>query len=161
MEDSFKKVMFKYYSNVLNKEVKETMWALEVDPEKGHYQLDSIPFYGASIATNDIFKASFDDAEGFLVYETTVSTSENSIILVMLTEAGYDKELLRQEFKNLHCDSEGLNDHYFSMEIPKSVNYNLVKDLLEDYQAKEIINYAEPCLSKKHREDLKNIEELN
>jgi hypothetical protein len=161
MEDSFKKVVFNYYSNVLNREVKETMWALEVDPEKGYYKLDSIPFYGPSIATNDIFKATFDEAEGFLVYETTITTSENSIILVMITEVGYNKELLRKEFKNLYCDSEELNDTYFSMEVPKSVDFTLVKELLETYQAKEVINYAEPCLSKKHREDLQGLSELN
>lgn len=161
MEDSFKKVVFKYHSNVLNKAVKETMWALEIDAQKGHYQLDSIPFYGASIATNDIFKASFDELEGALVYESTVTTSENSIVLVMITEAAYDKELLRQAFKNHHCDSEGLNDSYFSMEIPKSVDYASIKELLENYQSQEIINYAEPCLSKKHREDLQKSSKLD
>lgn len=161
MEDSFKKVLFKYHSNVLGKEVKETMWALEIDAQKGHYQLDSIPFYGASIATNDIFKANFDELEGFLVYESTVSTSENSIVLVMIIEAKCDKELLRQEFKNRHCDSEGLNDSYFSMEIPKSVDYANIKALLEDYQSQTMINYAEPCLSKKHREDLQNTSQSN
>lgn len=154
MEDSFKKVLFKYQSNVLDKAVQETMWALEIDQEKGHYQLDSIPFYGASIATKDVFKASFDEEEGALVYEQTVSTSENSIVLVMVTEESYDEKLLRQEFKNRHCDSEALNNTYFSMEILKSVDYAPIKDLLETYETEGIINYAEPCLSKKHRADL-------
>lgn len=157
MEDKFKKVLFKYYSTVLNKEVKETMWAMEVDSEKGHYQLDSIPFYGPSIATNDIFKATFDEVEGFLVYEQTIQASDNSIVLVIITKEGYDKELLRQEFKNRHCDSEGLNDSYFSMEIPKAVDYIPIKSLLDQYQSESIINYAEPCLSKKHRGDLEKL----
>jgi hypothetical protein len=159
MEDSFKKVLFKYHSNVLDKEVKETMWALEVDPEKGHYQLDSIPFYGASIATNDIFKATFDEVEGFLVYENTVTTSGNSIILVMITDEVYDGKLLQQEFKNRHCDSEALNETYFSMEIVKSVDYTLIKELLDEHEINGIINYAEPCLSQKHREDIQKVKE--
>jgi hypothetical protein len=154
MEDSFKKVLFKYQSNVLDKAVQETMWALEIDPQKGHYQLDSIPFYGASIATKDVFKASFDEEEGSLVYEQTVSTSENSIVLVMITKEGYDKELLQQELKTWHCDSEALNDTYFSMEILKSVDYAPIKELLEGYETDGVINYAEPCLSQKHRADL-------
>jgi hypothetical protein len=161
MEDSFKKVLFKYHSNVLDKAVKETMWALEVDAEKGHYQLDSIPFYGASIATSDIFKATFDELEGFLVYENTVTTSENSIVLVMITDEMSDGKLLQQEFKNRHCDSELLNDIYFSMEILKSVDYRLIKELLDDYEIQGTINYAEPCLSKKHREDLQKLDESN
>lgn len=160
MQDSFKKVVFKYHSNVLNKIVKETMWALEIDLEKGYYQLDSIPFYGPSIATNDIFKATFDEAEGFLVYEKTIESSENSIILVIITEESYDKELLRQEFKHRHCESEGLNDSYFSMEIPKAVDYAPIKELLEEYQSQGMINYAEPCLSKKHRADLQELKEV-
>lgn len=161
MEDSFKKILFKYHSNVLNKAVKETMWALEVDLEKGHYQLDSIPFYGASIATNDVFKATFDEDEGFLVYENTVTTSGNSIVLVIITDEMSDGKLLQQAFKNRHCDSEALNDSYFSMEIPKSVDYKRIKEVLDDYEIKKIINYAEPCLSKKHREDLQELSESN
>lgn len=159
MEDKFKKVLFKYYSKVLNQEVRETMWAMEVDAEKGHYQLDSIPFYGPSIATNDIFKAVYDEVEECLVYEQTVQASDNSIVLVIITKTAYDQELLRQEFKNRHCDSEGLNDSYFSMEVPKSVDYVPIKDLLEVYQNEAVINYAEPCLSKKHREDLNKLNE--
>ena len=65
-----------------------------------------------------------------------------------------DKEQIREKFKNIGCVSEGLNDTYFAMEIPKNVNYKKIKPILEDYEEREIFHYAEPCLSNKHKQDL-------
>ena len=47
-EEQHIKVLFRYYSDVLEEEVVETMWALPVDETAGLYRLDSIPFYGRS-----------------------------------------------------------------------------------------------------------------
>ena len=55
------KILFKFHSNVLNEVTVETMWALKVEPVKGIYKLDSIPFYGPLIATDDEFYAEFDE----------------------------------------------------------------------------------------------------
>ncbi|BDS15463.1 DUF4265 domain-containing protein [Aureispira anguillae] len=156
MTDSFKKVLFRYHSPVLGKTVKETMWAIEIDADKQLYKLDSIPFYGPPIATHDEFIAKFDEQEGFLVYQEITTASENSIVLVIVTQKDYDKEMLRRKFKALHCESEGLNDHYFSMEILKRIDYTLIKKELDLYQQKGIIDYAEPCLSNKHKLDLQD-----
>ena len=157
MEDKFRKVLFEYHSPVLNKTVKETMWAIEIDQTAGIYQLDSIPFYGAPIATSDEFRAIFDKTERILVFESLVKPSGNSIVLIIVTKDNYDKEELRQTFRALQCDSEGLNERYFSMEVPKEVDYALVKNKLDGYQFDEIINYAEPCLSQKHKDDIQNL----
>ena len=56
-----KKVLFRYFSDVLEEETVETMWAETIDEENGIYRLDSIPFYGPLIATDDIFYAEFDE----------------------------------------------------------------------------------------------------
>ena len=52
------------------------------------------------------------------------------------------------------CLSEGLNENYFVVEIKKNVDYYLVKCFLEEYSSLEILDFAEPCLSEKHRNDL-------
>ena len=67
-----------------------------------------------------------------------------------------NKEEIREEFKKLNCLSEGLNDYYFSMEILATTDYFVIKNRLEEYENQGLIEYAEPCLSKKHLTDLNN-----
>jgi len=153
-DDNQVKVLFRYHSNVLEQETVETMWADTIDSEKGIYKLDSIPFYGPLIAIGDEFYAEYDNDEQMLSYRKTTEHSGNSIVLVSLMQEGLDKEVFRDEFKKLDCTSEGLNDTYFSMEIPVSVDYSQIKPILDSYEEKEIFGYAEPCLSEKHQKDI-------
>ena len=91
---------------------KETMWSTIIDKDQGIYKLDNIPFYGPQIATDDEFYAEFDESEKMLTYKKTTKHSGNSIILVVITKKGLDKEIIRNRFKELDCKSEGLNDSY-------------------------------------------------
>ncbi len=75
--NNYAKVLFRYYSNVLDEVVVETMWAEIIDDTKGIYKLDSIPFYGPSIATDDLFLAEYDEDENYIVYKETIEYSGN------------------------------------------------------------------------------------
>lgn len=154
MESNFLKILFRYYSDVLEEEVVETMWSDVIDAEKGLYRLDSIPFYGPLIATDDIFYAEYDNIEESLVFKEIVEHSGNSIVQVMVMDGKTDKEIIREELKQLECLSEGLNDTFFSLEVLENINYKIIMDLLEDYVEKGILVYAEPCLSIKHQNDI-------
>ena len=155
MEKEQEKILFKYHSNVLDEIVVETMWAKVIDRQNGIYKLDSIPFYGPLIATDDEFYAEYDQDEERITYRKTTMRSGNSIVLISIVKEGYDKEELREEFKRLNCISEGLNDSYFSMEILSETNYKEIKPQLDNYEKLGIIEYAEPCLSSKHSKDIK------
>ncbi|WP_103068478.1 DUF4265 domain-containing protein [Aquimarina sediminis] len=155
IENKYEKILFKYHSNILDELTVETMWAEEIDKNKGIYKLDNIPFYGPLIATDDEFYAEFDESEQMLTYQKTTKHSGNSIVLVIITQDGFDKEIIRDRFKELNCTSEGLNESYFSMEILKNVNYFEIQKLLVEYENDGILEYAEPCLSEKHQADLK------
>ncbi|ANQ51736.2 DUF4265 domain-containing protein [Flammeovirga sp. MY04] len=150
------KVLFRYFSNVLDETTVETMWAIEVDKQNGIYKLDSIPFYGPQIATDDEFFAEYDESEQMLTYRYTTKFSGNSILLISIIKEGIDKEVIRDEFRSLQCESEGLGDHYFSMEILASSNFLKIKERLDEYEDQGILEYAAPCLSDKHRNDNKN-----
>jgi|GEM_PF-5034011 hypothetical protein len=49
------KILFRFYSNFLEKWTAETLWATAVDLEKGWYRLDNIPFYVKSVACDNIW----------------------------------------------------------------------------------------------------------
>lgn len=154
MTDTHKKILFKYYSTYLEEIVSETMWAELVDEEKGYYKLDNIPFFGPLIATDDIFRAEYDEDEKCLIHKETIENSGNSIVQILILQEGFDKEIVREKLKAINCVSEALNDTFLAAEIVKSVDYSIVKSLLDEYEALAVLEYAEPCISEKHRTDL-------
>ncbi len=144
------KILFRFFSNVLDEETVETIWANVVDKEKGHYQLDNIPFY-APMASGDTVFATYDAAEQMLVFRKTIAYSGNSTIQVVLMDEAVDIQSIRGIFEKLGAVSEQLNDHYFSMEIPSGVDYKPIKRKLDELEQQNVIGYAEPCLAEGHR----------
>lgn len=154
MDNNSKKIIFRYFSDVLEEETVETMWAETLDEENGIYKLDSIPFYGPLIATDDIFYAEFDENEGGLTCREVIEYSGNSIVQIVITEENFNKETLRDELSHLNCRSEVLNATFFSVEILEAIDYKDIKLLLDNYEDNGIISYAEPILSAKHSDDI-------
>jgi hypothetical protein len=154
MAETHKKILFKYYSTYLEEIVSETMWAEIIDEEKGLYKLDNIPFFGPLIATDDIFRAEYDESEKTFIHKETIESSGNSILQVLILEEGFDKQVIIDNLKAINCISESLNDTFFAVEIVKDVDYSIVKNLLLEYESNSILEFAEPCLSEKHRTDL-------
>ncbi|MFH6942487.1 DUF4265 domain-containing protein [Flavobacterium sp. FlaQc-50] len=154
MENTHKKILFRYYSDYLEDTIVETMWAEIIDLEKGHFKLDNIPFFGPLIATDDLFYAEYDTTEERLVYKKTLQSSGNSIVQVVILDKDFDKEIIREKLKTIDCLSEGLNDTFFAVEIVRDIDYAIVKSLLSEYETLSVIEFAEPCLSEKHRADL-------
>jgi len=154
MAETHKKILFRYYSDLLEDTVVETMWAEIIDLEKGYFKLDNIPFFGPLIATDDIFFAEYDEKEERLVYRKTIESFGNSILQVVILEKGFDKEIIKEKLKSVNCITESLNETLVAVEVTKDVDYSIVKKLLSEYELQEIIEFAEPCLSEKHRADL-------
>jgi len=149
-KDNSVKILFRYYSNVLEEETVETMWATVVDKDKGFYKLDNIPFYGPLVASDDIVFAEYDETNQMLVYRRTVEHSGNSIIQVVLIDKSKNLDDIRKIFEDQDCISEKVNDGYFAMEVLFDKDYKPIKQTLTELEEKGIIGYAEPCLSEKH-----------
>jgi len=154
MAETHKKILFRYYSDLLEDTVVETMWGEIIDLEKGYFKLDNIPFFGPLIATEDIFLAEFDEVQQTFVYRKTIESFGNSILQVVILEKDFDKEIIREKLKAIHCSSEVLNETLFAVEVVKEIDYSLVKNILLEYESTSVIDFAEPCLSEKHRADL-------
>jgi len=152
--DNSVKILFRYYSSVLDDWTVETMWADIVDADKGLYKLDSIPFYGPLVASDDIIFAEYDEDEETLTYRETIENSGNSIVTVVIMDKTCDVNTIRDIFKDMDCLSERVNDAYFSMEILADKNYKPIKQKLTELEDEGIIGYAEPCLSDNHREQI-------
>ncbi len=154
MADTHKKILFKYYSDFLGETVSETMWAEIINLEKGFFRLDNIPFFGASIATADLFYAEYDENEKNYIYLETIEHSGNSIVQILILEKNFDKEVIREKLKAINCLSESLNDTFMAVEIARDIDYLIVKNILKEFEEQEIIEFAEPYISEKHRADL-------
>jgi hypothetical protein len=149
--DNLVKVLFRFYSEVLEEETVETMWAEIVDEAKGWYKIDNIPFYAPLVACDDVVFAEYDDVEQMLTYRNTVKYSENSTVWVVILDKSIEIEDIRKNFEAMGCASEKVNEGYFAMEVPANIEYKPIKQKLEELERFEFIGYAEPCISDKHR----------
>lgn len=153
MKENFEKILFRFYSNIFDEEMVETMWCEEIDKENGIYKIDNIPFYAPLLASEDIIFAEFDEIEKMLTYRDTKEFSGNSVIQIVIMNEKTDINEIRNSFIEKGCQSEKLSENYFSMEIPYDLNYKPIKRLLDKLENEEIVSYAEPCLSEKHKND--------
>lgn len=145
------RILFKFRSDLLDQDMEETMWAITINANLGHYQLDSIPFYIPFVATDDLVHAEYDDEEGMLVYQQTIQPSGNSTIWVAVIKATADAEEIRDTFFDLDCISDSLGDRYFVLEVKSTTNYLQIKNKLNELKAEKIIDYTEGCLSLNHQ----------
>lgn len=149
MEKQDVKILFRFFSNLLNEWTVETMWATTINVEKGLYKLDNIPFY-ASVSCDDIVFAEYDPDEERLTYRKTVEHSGNSTIQVVVNDKEIITNDLREIFDYLGCESEKFKEGYFVIEIPAKVDYKPIRQKLNDLEEKGIISYGEPNLSNNH-----------
>jgi len=145
------KVLFKVYSDILEEITVETMWTKVIDEVQGLYELNNIPFYLPIIASGDIIFAEFDEDEKMLTYRETREYSGNSTIHVILMDDTAELKSIGKSFEELGCNWEGMDNKYFAIDVPVSVNYVLVKARLEELKQQDVIGYAESCLSEEHQ----------
>jgi hypothetical protein len=149
MDNQDVKILFRFFSNVLDEWTVETMWASTINVEKGLYKLDNIPFY-ASVSCDDIVFAEYDQDEEMLTYRKTIEHSGNSTIQVVVVHKEILANDLREIFNNFGCESEKFNDGYFVIEIPAKVDYIPIRRKLIELEHENVIYYSEPNLSSNH-----------
>lgn len=150
MSENSQKILVRYFSNVLDEIIVETIWTQIIDSEKGLYKIDNIPFYGPEFSSEDIVFAEFDDDEETITYRKVVEHSGNSTIQIIVLDENLNIENLRQQFKSLGCESEGTGSNYFVMEVLYEQNYSEIFKLLTELENAEKISFAEPNISQKH-----------
>jgi hypothetical protein len=145
-DDNYVKILFRFFSNILDEWTIETMWAQIVDKDKGLYKIDSIPFY-APVASGDIIFAEYDNAEQRLIYRETVEPSGSSTIQVVIVDKAILTNNIRDIFTAFGCSSEKFREGYFVLEVPADKDYKPIKQKLSELESKGVLDYAEPVLS--------------
>lgn len=150
MSDNSEKILVRYYSDVLEEIVVERLWAEIINSDDGHYKIDNIPFYGPGFSSGDIIFAEYDEDEERITYRKVVEHSGNSTIQIIVLDENIDVMELRKEFENLGCESEGMGNNYFVMEVPFNTSYSIIFKRLLELSEDEKIGFAEPNISQKH-----------
>lgn len=149
MEKENIKILFRFYSNVLDEWTVETIWAETINREKGLFKLSNIPFY-AAVSCDDIVFAEYDEDEGCLTYRYTVEHSGNSTVQVVIMSKEIITNELRSIFKDFGCESEKFKEGYFVIEIPAKVDYKPIRQKLIELEEDKVICFAEPNLANNH-----------
>ena len=150
MADEVVKILFRFYSDILDKETSEVMWAEIVDLENGYFRINNIPFYVPKLASGDVVWAEYNDEEKMLTYRKTIEHSGNSIIHVAVMDEALSVDAIRVMFDVLGCESEKINN-YFALEVPAYIHYPPVKKKLDELENDRMIDYGESCLSENHQ----------
>jgi hypothetical protein len=151
------KISFRFYSDVLDQEAIEKMWAFVIDEQFGLYKLDSIPFYAQSLAVGDTIIAAYDESGKELTFQNIIKFSGHSTVQVVILDKSINTDAVRGVFHELGCGSEKQFERYFSLDIPAGLSYNIVRDKLSEMEEKGMISYAEACVSDQHRNAVEKI----
>ena len=150
-KENYVKILFKFYSDVLDEQTAETMWAEVVDESKGIYKLNSIPFYAPNIACGDTVIATYDTDEQMLTFEEIIEFSGNSTVQVVLMDKSIPTNDIREVFHDLGCATEKFREGYFVIDVPVVLNFTPIESKLKELSGSGVLDYAIPCLSDQHR----------
>lgn len=140
-----KKVILTYY-DVEENLAEETLWIEPLDDNK--YQVKNVPFFAPNIAYNDIITV--EDDEGNLYFEELVKASEHSTIQIVIFNEQETNEIVKN-IEKFGCSWEGMeNQTILAVDVPPSVNYNILKKYLDKNLTENIFDYKEACLSETH-----------
>jgi hypothetical protein len=121
----------------------ETIWC-KVDGE--NFIIDNIPFIAKRISLGDTIKAELDEEDNQYYFDDFVATSGNSTVRIYFYNDN-DIENVRKWLIDKECESEVLQARSIvAINIPKKVNYSLIRDYLEKGEEEKKWTYEESCL---------------
>jgi len=117
----------------------ESVWAA---PEAGAYRIANIPFFSDDATIGDI--VSCVEEEGKLWFDEVIRESGNSLIWVILFEAGGSDVV--KDLENAGCEVERYNAQQLAISVPENVPLETVQNYLSIREDNEDLEFAEPIL---------------
>ena len=122
----------------------ESVWASK---EGDYYRIKNIPFFAPNLAYDDLIDVEED--EGELYFEDIIEESGNSTIQLIIFDEN-NISLVTQTLDSFKCGWEGSYlKSYFSVNVPKEVDYKLIREYLQYGREQKIFDYQEACLAHK------------
>ncbi|USP39482.1 DUF4265 domain-containing protein [Acinetobacter sp. XS-4] len=138
------------YLDKNNELSKELIWGEMYKTDQ--YFVRSIPFFAPNLAFDDLIQVEIENEK--LYFDDLIKPSNNSTLRIVFFNN--DIKCIEKILTTLEvylCGWEGFEGkHYYAINIPKKVNYALIKKYLDD--KKIFFDYEESCLSDKHSSDL-------
>ncbi|MGQ1315308.1 DUF4265 domain-containing protein [Acinetobacter baumannii] len=138
------------YLDKNNELSKELIWGEIYRTDQ--YFIRSIPFFAPNLAFDDLIKVEIENER--LYFYDLIIPSNNSTLRIIFFNSEVDciQEIL-STLETFSCDwEEFVGKPYYAINVPKKVNYALIKKYLDD--RKDFLDYEESCLSDKHSSDL-------
>ncbi len=121
----------------------EVLWCEQLT--HGSVKIDNIPFFVRDIACGDEIRIEAD-ADGSLLYRSTIKTSGNSVFRVIPTQS-VDVDYVRDALDELGCAVELYSDlRLLAVEVPETVNILPIVDFLVSSKAKNEIDFEQAAL---------------
>lgn len=122
----------------------EGVWA---EKQGDYYKIKNIPFFASNIALDDI--VSVEEDEGELYFVELIESSGNSVVQIVFFKPEMINEITKH-FEELECGWEGSHlPNLISVNIPKKISYQVIKEYLDLQYEQGILDYKEACLGYK------------
>ncbi|MDC4296521.1 DUF4265 domain-containing protein [Acinetobacter baumannii] len=134
------------YLDKENELSRESIWG-EMS-KSDQYFVRNIPFFAPNLAYDDLIKVEIKNET--LYFDDLITLSNNSTLRIIFFNSGADciQEIL-STLETFLCDwEEFVGKPYYAINVPKKVNYALVKKYLDGKS--DFLDYEESCLSDKH-----------
>ncbi|MFV5443263.1 DUF4265 domain-containing protein [Acinetobacter oleivorans] len=138
------------YLDKNNELSKELIWGEMYKTDQ--YFVRSIPFFAPNLAFDDLIQVEIENEK--LYFDDLIKPSNNSTLRIVFFNNDIKCiEKILTTLESYLCSWEGFEGRcYYAINIPKKVDYNLIKKYLDD--KKIFFDYEESCLSDKHSSDL-------
>jgi hypothetical protein len=136
------KILFEHTNSLNNDYGIESAWAI---PAGLNYKLDNILFYAPEYSLGDIL--SVENRNGELYVNGLIEASGHSTIRMIINDPSSVNEI-RSELKEMKCESEISDaENLISVDIPKEVNYFLIREFLVKGQLASKWSFEEACIA--------------
>jgi hypothetical protein len=121
----------------------ESMWTIDLGNDE--YELQNIPFYAYGLNLGDVVwaTAAASDQKPQAHAVRRRSGHETLRIIFFKPASAEFRTAVLKEVESLGCEWEGLDDDYFAVDVPPSVDYEAVRDYLR-LQPEDELDY-ETC----------------
>lgn len=139
MSDS--KILFTFKNEDGNFQV-ESVWATK---QGKYYKIDNIPFLVSNIALGDL--VSVEEDENVLHFDELIEPSGHSTIQTIIFDVNELPKFCKN-IENFGCTWEGGHiKSLIAIDVPKNVDYALLKSYLDKGEEQNLWSYREACLA--------------